>query len=141
MKKRVISAVLAIICVSSIVMPAASAVEESPMQPYYIGISQVNISLDISGTSLGADLAKCLGLVMLYDGYSADVTLSLQRSSNKTDWSTIKSWDASGEEEVSIYKEYFVVNGYYYRLNVLAYVYYPSGGIAEIVSKYSPIQP
>lgn len=139
--KKILSVILAVICISNTLIFTASAADNSTMQPYYVGISQVSASLDISSTSLGADLAKCLGLVMLYDGYSADVTLSLQRSSDKSSWTTLKDWEASGEEEVSIYKEYFVVNGYYYRLNIRVFVYDSNDELVEIVSKQSPVWP
>ena len=122
-------------------MPTGLAADNSTLQPYYEGITQVSTSIDISSTSLGADLAKCLGLVLLYKGYSADVTLSLQRSSDESNWDIIKSWSASGEEEVEIYKEYFVLSGYYYRLNIIVYVYDSNDELVEIVSKQSPVWP
>ena len=125
-------------CICGTLTSVASA---SDIEPYYVGITQVSTSLDISDTPLGADLAKCLGLVMLYDGYSADVTLTLQRSSNKSSWSDVKDWEASGEEEVSIYEEYFVVEGYYYRLNIRVYVYDSDENLVEIVSKQGPVWP
>ena len=134
MKKRFVSAFLLVLMILTTVMPAAQA---SEIQPRYIGISQVTVSLDIDSTVVGENLASCLGFVALYDGYSADVKLSLQRSTNKTSWTNVKSWEASGEEEVRITEEYFVLKDYYYRVNILVYVYYESGSLAEIVTKNS----
>ena len=140
MKKRIGSFLLVFMALMTVCIPTTMAGDDTNIQPYYIGIAQVTVALEIDTTTLG-DLAESYGFVRVYDGYTADVTLSLQRSKDKTDWSTIKSWEASGTEEIEIIKDYFVLDGYYYRVNILVYVYYPSGGMAEIVSKYSPIQP
>lgn len=140
MKKRLLSLALVIMVMFSLGTPNVAATQASDIEPYYIGLSQVTVALEISSTTLG-QLSECYTFVALYEDYSADVTLSLQRSSDKSSWSTIKTWEASGEEEVEILKNYFVVDGYYYRVNVLVYVYYPNGNMAEIVSKYSPIRP
>ena len=142
MRKKLIALVLSVLCVCSISnLSTAAATENLPIQPYYTGLAQVTVSLDILDTTLGALYADCYGFVALYDGYSADITMSLQRSSDKSDWSTIKSWETSGEEEIRISEGYFILVDYYYRVNILIYVYYPSGSIAEIISKYSPIRP
>ena len=139
MRKKILSLGLVLIFTCTLTLPAVAINDGA--EPYYIGLSRVTVSLDIQPTTLGADLANCYTLVRLYTGYSADVTLSLQRSSDEVDWSTVKSWSDSGEEEIKIDKEYYVVNGYSYRLAVLVYVYYESGSLAEIITKYSPIQP
>lgn len=141
MKKQISVLLITLLLICTVANSSVYASDSYPIEPYYVGTSQITLSLDLNSTSLGADLAECFAIVMLYDGYSADVTLNLQRSSDKTNWKTIKSWEGSGEEEIRIDEEYFVVNGYYYRVGVLVYVYYENGNLAEIITKYSPIQP
>ena len=139
-KNRALALVLTILCVWSFSLQTVTATDEYPIEPYYIGLAQVTVSLDINDTALES-LANCFTFVRLYDGYSADVTLNLQRSTDKSNWTTIKSWEDSGEGQIEISKNYFVNTEYYHRVGVLIYVYYENGNVAEIITKYSPIQP
>lgn len=138
MKKRVLPLVLIVMMLCSV--GNVQAIESSETSPYYVGIAQVTVALNLSNDTFGT-ISECYTFVSLHKDFSADVTMSLQRSTDKESWSTVKTWESSGEEEVEILKDYYVVDGYYYRVNVLVYVYYSNGNMAEIVSKYSPIQP
>lgn len=83
-------------------MPNAIASNSSEIEPYYTGLSRVTLSLDISDTILGK-LSKSYAFVTLYDGFTADVTLELQRSSTGTsNWNEIKTWEDSGADEMKL---------------------------------------
>ena len=140
MKKKFLSVVLVACALCTTLAPVSKATNTSDIEPYYTGIAQVSVSIDIDSTTLG-ELTTSYCFVRLYDGYNADVTLSLQRSSDKSNWTTIKDWETSGEEQLEIEKEYFVLEGYYYRVNVLVFVYNENGGIVEIVTKNSAVMP
>ena len=141
MKKRIASLALVIFSIFTFTLPTATAAEIPDIEPYYIGLSRITLSLDVQPTALGADYATVYGLVRLYSGYSADVTLTLQRSLNEKDWEEVETWEDSGEVEIRITDELYVVSGYSYRLAILVIVYYEDGSAAEIVTKYGPIQP
>ena len=63
------------------------------------------------------------------------MTLELQRSSDNSNWNTIKSWTKSGSGQVKIEESYYVTHGYYYRCKLTVSVLDSSGNYIETVSK------
>lgn len=132
MKKRIsscISFALVLACIVATLCIGASATE---IVPRYSGIILINADLNVSSSGR----ADCYGYVMIKDGYSADLTVALQR-----DGVTIKSWSDSGSDEVEIEKTYYVTPGHDYQVIVTAVVRDSGGWIVERPSADSAIVP
>lgn len=99
--------------------------------PRYIGATDLYSSLDISST--GA--ARCDGEVDLRSGYTADLTVELQR-----DGVTIKTWRSSGNGDVTAGGTYYVESGHDYVVVATATVYNSSGQWIESPVRYSAEQ-
>ena len=108
--KRCMGLALVLVCLISATQVSAFANE---ITPRYVGISLIAADLDISTSGR----ASCYGYANVLSGYSADLTVSLQR-----DGKTIKSWSDSGEDEVEIIGTYYVTPGHDYQVVVSAVV-------------------
>ncbi len=106
-----------------------TAAQASDVMPLYTGIASVTSRLTISD----AGGASCSGKVMLWDDYTADVTVELKR-----DGTTIKTWTSSGSGMVSAGGTYYVASGHEYVVTTTATVYDSNGKIVESPSKDSP---
>lgn len=139
MKKKIfctLSSVVMVFCVLTASLSVGATVDSnSSIQPFWIGLSSLKADLIIS--SFG--LAECDGEVKLKNGYTADMTMELQRSTNLAAWETVNSWTASGGGTLELNKSYYVATGYYYRVEVSADVYNAYGTLIESPSKTSSI--
>lgn len=134
MKKRTLKRLLCLIVLLILLTNTfVSAAMPSIIAPYYEGLYRLATSLVISDTGL----AQCIGKASLKSGYSADMTVTLQQSSNQSSWTGIKDWTASGSYAVSVNENYFVVSGYYYRLKITIKVYDNNSNLVETVPTYS----
>jgi len=79
-----------------------------------------------------AGLTESYGTVRVYDGYTAYLTLELERSSDAENWSVIKTWTTSGTGRVSLDQYYYVVSGYFYRAYCTASIYDSNGNFVEL---------
>ena len=136
MKKRITSGILILVLVLTSVASAASA--NSPtteaIQPRWTRIFSLTASLDISSSGR----ADCSSNAMLrISGDSADLTMSLQRSSNGTSWTTVKTWTESGRGSISMDESWYVLSGYFYRVKATVEVYNSSGTLVESATAYS----
>ena len=128
MKKQVtrfISMSLALICIMTTLCFGASATEISPR---YTGITTLTADINISSSGR----ADCFGYVRTRDGYSADLTVELQR-----DGRTIKSWSDSGSGTISISEPYYVTPNHDYQVVVSADVYNSQEKLVETPSTES----
>lgn len=115
---------------------SAAVPTEDPIQPLYIKITR--LSTDFSVTSSG--YADCYSKVTLDNtSDTAELTMELQRSSNQSNWETIKDWTISGKRTVELDKGWYVASGYYYRIHITANVYTSSGSLVETASDDSVI--
>lgn len=138
MKEVKLKSILCILVILSVLVSAASATvsDEDQIQPYYIRIS--SISTDFSVSSSG--YADCYGQVELYNTTdTAELTMELQRSSDQSNWETIKDWSASGKCVVELDKGWYVASGYYYRIHITANVYTSSGSLGDSATADSVI--
>ena len=110
---------LVLVCLISATQVSAFANE---ITPRYVGISLIAADLDISTSGR----ASCYGYANVLSGYSADLTVSLQR-----DGKTIKSWSDSGEDEVEIIGTYYVTPGHDYQVVVSAVVENSRGSVVD----------
>lgn len=90
MKKKITKLgvmLLAVIMLLSTIPVSAANPEISPLR--YDNISSMLVSLVISDKGL----ASCDGQITLRGGASVDMSLTLQKSKNQTNWSDEKTWD------------------------------------------------
>lgn len=128
---RIIALALAWVIALSITASAASA--EESVQPYYVGMNQFFVSLDI----LASGHSEVLAIISLTDKeYSADLTAELQKWDNGK-WTTIKSWKTNGEYFVRIEQNWYVLLGNKYRVHATATVYDKNGKILDKAYKDS----
>ena len=133
MKTRTLTRTLCLIAIFCLLLSSASAAAPAAetVQPRYTNIIQYYADLEI--TSAGrADCYVYIKLANTTD--SVTLTMTLQRSSDKTNWSDVKSWSTTGKSTVYLDESYYVVSGYYYQLVATANVYTSAGSLAETAS-------
>ena len=121
MKKRIRTTIPAFLIVS-ILLGNLLAAQASGVTPRYKGIASITSGLTISNTGK----ATCNGNIMLWDDYTANVTVEL-----KQDGTTIKTWTSSGSEVVSAGGIYYVVSGHTYIVTTSVTVYTADGKFVE----------
>lgn len=127
--KRSVAALLLATCfVGGVSVPTYAVNNTNLIKPYYVGASDANCTL-----SIVSGKATCRGLLTLRSGYTASLTLSLQKYSDG-EWKTQKTWTGSGS---AIQKPYYVSSGYTYRSKLSAKIYNSSGKYVETVTATS----
>lgn len=130
---KVISLVLILsmfsLCVS------ASGINSSVAPQRYTKV--IEFSVDLKITSRG--YAACMGELQLRDGATANMTVTLLKSSDKSTWIPVDSWSASGSSWLLVDDGCFVMSGYYYATKISADVYGSDGSFIEHVSSTSNI--
>ncbi len=138
MKKTVSMLVLSILLVSCLT-PCVFAVYEQPfieqeeIEPRYEIISVITASLNISDSGR----ADCYSAVKVPTGYKVELLAELQQN-NGGRWETIRDWEASGSNRVSVSGPWYVMPGYSYRLKVTVTAYDSNGNFIEAPVEYSP---
>ena len=125
--KRCMGRALTLVC---LIASTQVSVFSDEITPRYVGISQLATDLVISSSGR----ASCYGYTNVLSGYSADLTVSLQR-----DGKTVKSWSDSGEDEVEIIGTYYVTPGHDYQVVVSATVENSRGSVVDTPSIESNI--
>lgn len=120
MKKRSLIRVISLLLVFGMLLSTASAASQAQSRYAKIHILSSEL-LDINW--LGK--ATCAGYVSLLDETCIiDLFVELQRSEDGVNWwTTIKTWSATGYEDVIIEKTHYVASGYYYRVVTSAVIY------------------
>lgn len=127
--KRIIRSTLSLLLLMGILTSSLLAAHAEGIEPRYTGISSLSACIDIS--SSGG--AECNGTVMVRDGYTADLTISL-----KQDGTTIKSWtESDGTGLMSLTRTYYVPTGHEYYVKTSVTVYNSDGKIVEVQSQDS----
>lgn len=119
MKKQTRIAMALLLLVGVLVANFATA---QAAEPRYAGVARISSTLNISKS--GA--ASCSGQVVLWSGYTADLTVELKR-----DGTTIKTWTNSGSGTVSAGGTYYVASGHDYVVTTTATVYDSNGQWVE----------
>lgn len=133
---RLLACLLAL-CICAAPLSALAALpDETPISPFYIGVATVTRSINVSSSGC----ATCYGRIVVRSGYTIDMELELQVSSDDETWSTIKSWTSSGSGTMTLDKIYFVSSGYYYRVLCTAEVFDGDGNYVEGISAASGSQ-
>lgn len=83
--------------------------------------------------------AACSGELQLRNGATADMTVTLLSSENKSSWTPVDSWETSGSSWLVIDDGCYVMSGKYYAVKVSADVYSSDGTFIEHVYTTSNI--
>lgn len=127
--------VLVILCML-VSMASAAVPTDNQIQPCFIRITRLSTSFTVSASGY----ADCYGRVELDNlTDSAELTVELQRSSDQSNWETIKDWSASGKCAVELNKGWYVASGYYYRIHITADVYSTAGSLVDSATKDSVV--
>ncbi|NLK91897.1 MAG: hypothetical protein GX273_02000 [Bacteroidales bacterium] len=123
MEKKIVSKVITsviviLICLSDISIVFAAEQnnqiksETYAISPYFLYITRCENNLILNS---GGRLT-CEGKTEVQYGYIAGLTIELQQYDGQ--WETIKTWNSSDSTVVSLYKDWYVVSGYQYRLKL-----------------------
>lgn len=102
------------------------------------GVLPMNVAVVSTSTDLSMDNSgtlNCYGYVEVQSGYTAGITVALQKKDGG--WSTIKTWNESGDDTAEVDEDYSAEKGYSYRLKVTYKAYSSSGTLVESIVKYS----
>lgn len=134
-KCRTIIAIVAVLCVLTAGLTCNAVGNTRLVEPRFTAISKVQAELSI--TSSGK--TTCNGAVELRNGYTAELTMKLQRSTNGVIWTDVKTWTTSGNGTLSLEYSYYVASGYWYRVESAVDTYNAAGAFIESASAYSNI--
>ncbi len=135
--KKITAVFVCCMLLSSCLTPGVFASEEQHMtveeiSPRYEIISVITASLNISESGR----ADCGASVRVPSGYKVELLAELQQK-NGSSWETIRDWEASGSNRVSVSGPWYVMPGYSYRLKVTATAYDSNGNFIEAPVEYS----
>lgn len=125
--KKILKRLVPMLVMIALLSIQVSATTASKVSPRYTGIYTFAVGCDVT-TSGRTDN---YGRVELRDGYTADMTLTLQRSSDGVTWYEVKSWETTGEDIVVLDKSYYVSSGYNYRAKCVVEIYDENGTFVE----------
>lgn len=134
MKKKLFRSSVCLLAMLMLLSNIAFAAMPPMVEPLYDNADRVSASINISSTGC----ATCAGTIVLHGGVKADVTLTLQKSTNGTSWSSVKPWTTSGSYSLSINEDYYVMSGYYYRTKLVAKIYDSNNNLLETIQENSP---
>ena len=135
-KTLLLIALSATLLYSSLPVYAASyetAHDATQIDPRYAGLDETFCQLSIGSSGK----ATCYGDAKIEDGYEAELTLTLLRSTNGRNWSEVASWSGNGSHTIS--KDYYVVKGYKYQAKLTVKVYNNAGKYVATYSAASDI--
>ena len=142
--KRIISFVCLLLLFSTLSSTALAYDPETPVDDPldpspYTYIPTINVVFDISSAGLTDDYCQ---VYVPDDTCTCYLYMHLQRWNHDDQvWETIKSWNTSGSDTITLEKEWYVVSGYAYRLKNNIYIYDSNNLLGESTSAYSDIIP
>ena len=90
MKKITVRAVSVIIALLLVITSVSAAAFEAPISTYrYSSVSSMSVFLSISSSGY----ATCTAEMSLYENISADMTVTLYKSKDKSSWTPVQTWD------------------------------------------------
>ena len=141
MKKRTFTYVLALITIVCLLASSASAAAPDTLNgdtiqrrlPYMHSLA-TTVKISDSGQAICQGRATLNAITN-----SASLTMKLQRSSNGSSWTTLKTWTATDTGTIFMEESWPVAPGYYYQTVVTAEAYTSSGSVAETVTASSAV--
>ena len=130
--RKTVATALSLLCLVAALSPAYAVgiAEDTPqgvIEPRYTGLDQLLTSLSISS----GGTASCLGKATLYPGYTGDLTVVLQKSTNGEDWTEVETWDLSGTGSLFLSESISVSRGYQYQVVTSVDVFTSGGSFVE----------
>ena len=132
-RSKLLSLLLAVILIASVVPVQAASSDIAPYR--FDNVASCSIALTISSKGR----ATCTSNMILRDGVTAEMTVTLYNSTDKKSWDYVKSWDTSGSFSLLLEKSYYVMSGHYYKAVLSADIYNSSGSLVESISSTSNI--
>lgn len=130
---RLLIIILVVVMLSTSI--SAFAINPPTVEPYYEKISHCAVFLNISSRGY----AECQGNLKLRSGATANMTVTLYKSADKSKWTEVDSWSTSGASLLSITDGCYVMSGYYYAAMLDVDVYDSNGSLIESTSLQSNI--
>lgn len=138
MKRKNLICMLLVFCLMSSMVTAFAADLEPPIEPDpeepFVGLSSAGGSLSINSSGI----ATCTGWAYLYNGYTAEVNVTLQRKISGV-WVGYTGWSGSGSSPVVVNNSTSssIPSGYKYRTYVYVTVYDSDDNIVETAETWS----
>ena len=138
MKRKNLICLLLVLCVLSSIGTVFAAEPETPVEPDpeepFIGLISASGTLSISSSGI----ATCIGRASLYNGYTAEVTVTLQRKIGAI-WYDYTNWSGSGSSPVVVSNSTSssIPSGYKYRTYVYVEVYDSNNNYVENAEAWS----
>lgn len=139
MSRKLLSIISLLLILASIFAFPVNALDEEPEPPIDPDDPYVDIATLSAGCTINSNgLATCTGYVVTaHSTYTVYLAVSLQRYNNGL-WQRLAGpWYNSGTQVTSVYKQYYVTRGHYYRTAVSATVYDANGNFIEAPTIYS----
>ena len=138
MKKKLCTIILAFVMMTSFIVEvyAEEAQDNYGVEPFYTNTSLVTANLRLSGAT-----AICNAQNVMTKNKKSKITMTLQKSSDKSTYSKVKAWsqESTGTGNKTLEKRNAITKGYYYRLRVVVRIY--SGTeVIEKITKYSTVK-
>ena len=134
--KKFISLSLIIIIISSFVFPIeAATTNETSITPRYTYLEFISTDISINANT---GKATCTATCSSVSGYTVKIVCELQQYRNST-WTTLQTWNASGNVDASVTGNRYISQGYKYRAYATYYVYNTSGRQVEKVTNYDSL--
>ncbi len=138
MKRKNLICMLLVFCLLSSMITAFAADPEHPVDPEpeepYVGLISASGTLSINSSGI----ATCTGVADLYNGYTAEVTVTLQRKISGS-WVPYTSWAGSGSSTVFVNRSTSssIPSGYKYRTYVYVIIYDSDDNYVESAEAWS----
>lgn len=134
-KYRTIVAVLAAFCVVTAGLTCNALASSKYAEPRLVAVSELQAELSVSSSGK----TTCNGTVKLRNGYTGEMTMTLQCSANGVIWTEVKTWTDSGSGTLELEHSYYVASGYWYRVETSVDTYNALGTFIESASAFSDI--
>ena len=123
------------LCLATDEMNSFDLYAEEIVVPYYLTIYNPNAIASRSGSYIFGDVSASY-----YTGYTAKMTVTVQRSTNEINWTKAGSMGTvnGSNGKVSLSGDYPAISGYYYRLEATVTVY-DGGSVVETLTFHSNI--
>ena len=134
--KRKTRGLICAVCIAALLVSGVFAAMPGGdvVQPKYVYLNKLSASIDI--TSSGRVTAGSKAGVPSA-AYSIDLTMTIEKSSDGVNWTSVKSWDTTGSLAISMSEYWYVVPGYTYRVKAEAEVYNANNVLVERASATS----
>ena len=134
--RKIISVILSLLIMITLVTPALAATADTAV-PLWNYTTSIYANLPTIDPLTG--IADCSSKILASQYLPVKVVCELQKYTSDG-WTTVKSWEATGNMQAAVQKYYAVYTGYWYRVKTTGYVYSNDNVLLETVSGTSPEQ-